>query len=120
MSASFKVPVGRPGLIHRRQRRADLSGTVNWGDGNSQPLSLVRPRLSTSLTFTSTVETCRTFTITDGFPANGNGQVNVTPDNPPAVAGGPDVSLIQGDTFSQSSSFTVDPSQAWAHGRLWR
>jgi hypothetical protein len=93
------------------------SGTVNWGDGNSQPLSLSAAKtFNVSHVYLSSGNFTVTFTITDSFPANGIGsfQVNVTPDTPPAVAGGQDVSLIQGDTFSQSGSFTdPDPSQAW-------
>jgi hypothetical protein len=100
-----------------------FSGAVSWGDGTSQPLTINPNKTynfshiySTTGTFTVTV------TITDSFPENGADtmQVTVTPSSPPVVSAGVDATIVQGDTFTQSGSFTdPDNGQSWTATVDW-
>jgi hypothetical protein len=99
------------------------TGTVNWGDGSSGPLSLNADKtFSFAHTYLNTGTFTITVTITDNYPESGIDTilVNVTPDTPPVVSVGADANLVQGDTFIQSGSF-VDPDagQAWTATVNW-
>jgi hypothetical protein len=99
------------------------TGSVNWGDGNTTPLT-VNPNKTFNLnhTFINPGDYTVTITITDSYPENATDtiQVHVNPSTPPSVNAGPDVEVVQADGFATGGSFTdPDIGQSWTATVDW-
>jgi hypothetical protein len=116
-------PFSRQGSFSDVNTDQTWSGTVNWGDGSSGPLTLnANKTFSLAHTYVTTGTFTITVTITDSYPESGIDTilVNVTPDTTPVVSLGADANLVQGDTFSRSGSFAdPDIGQAWTGTVDW-
>src|ERR1051325_118266 len=88
------INFGSSGSFTDVNQEQTWTGSVNWGDGTSSPLTLTASKtFNFNHVWINPGNYTVTVTITDSFPANGSGtmHVNVTPSTPPSVNAGADI-----------------------------
>jgi PKD repeat protein len=117
------VQFGSSGSFTDINNEQTWTGTVNWGDGSTTPLTVnANKTFNFNHTFINPGTYTVTVTVTDSYPENATDtmQVTVTPSTPPNVNAGADLEVVQADTFSTSGSFSdPDNGQSWAATVDW-